>query len=63
MVRDTSIASLDKVFVPGPGHYETNLSSCVSTEATRKLKNDAQLKKAADRFKGQTPAPSIGSGL
>ena len=25
---------------PGPGHYETNLSSCVSTEFTRKMKNN-----------------------
>lgn len=41
MVRDMSLGSLDKVSVPGPGHYETNLSSCVSTEATRKMKNDA----------------------
>ena len=52
MTRDISMASFDKVQVPGPGHYETNVSSCVSTEATRKLKNDAQLKKAADRIKG-----------
>ena len=25
---------------PGPGHYETNLSSCVSTEFTRMMKNN-----------------------
>lgn len=41
MTRDFSLASLDKLSLPGPGHYETNVSSCVSTEATRKLKNDA----------------------
>lgn len=41
MARDMSLASLDRVSIPGPGHYETNVSSCVSTEATRKLKNDA----------------------
>lgn len=58
LVRDMSLGSLDKASNPGPGHYETNVSSCVSTEATRKLKHDAQLKKAADRFKGTTPMPA-----
>lgn len=47
--RDTSLASLDKLQVPGPGKYETNISSCVSTEATRKMKNEYMLRKASER--------------
>ena len=47
--RDTSIASLDKLITPGPGKYETNISSCVSTEATRKIKNEHLLKKVSER--------------
>ena len=61
LTRDLSLASLDKLSVPGPGQYETNVSSCVSTEATRKLQNDRQLKRAADRVKGSTPGLSLGA--